>query len=124
MSLEAIERFRRDDLVGHRPTWKTGALGGARAFYTEQCTARRSDKWSGIRTYCSEKAQTRYGVAALRALEILGLDDSVDITGIRSRYKELVKQLHPDFNSGDRSNEGRLREIIRAYNYLKSIRPG
>jgi curved DNA-binding protein CbpA len=34
----------------------------------------------------------------------------------------LVKRLHPDANAGDRSNENRLQEIIRAYKYLKSIR--
>jgi DnaJ-class molecular chaperone len=31
-----------------------------------------------------------------------------------------VKRHHPDANGGDRSFEDRLREIIVAYNYLKS----
>ena len=124
MSLEAIERFRRDDLVGHRPTWTMGAFREARTFFAQQCTPCHSDRGPRIRSYCGEKAQARYGVAALRALELLGLDDSVDMAVIRTRYKELVKRLHPDSNSGDRSNEDRLREIIRAYNYLKSIKPG
>jgi curved DNA-binding protein CbpA len=31
-----------------------------------------------------------------------------------------VKRHHPDANGGDRSFEDRLREIIQAYNYLKS----
>ena len=33
----------------------------------------------------------------------------------------LVFFVHPDANGGDRSSEDRLREIIQAYNYLKSI---
>ena len=37
------------------------------------------------------------------------------------RFKALVKRHHPDANGGDRSSEDRLREIIQAYNYLKSI---
>ena len=41
---------------------------------------------------------------------------------IKSRYKDLVKRLHPDANGGDRSSEDKLREIIRAYKYLKSVR--
>ncbi len=41
---------------------------------------------------------------------------------IRSRYKDMVKRLHPDANGGDRSLEDKLREIIRAYNYLKSVK--
>jgi DnaJ-class molecular chaperone len=40
---------------------------------------------------------------------------------VKSRYKELVKRLHPDANGGDRSREERLQEIIKAYGYLKSV---
>ena len=40
---------------------------------------------------------------------------------IKARFKALVKRHHPDANGGDRSSEDRLREIIRAYNYLKSV---
>jgi curved DNA-binding protein CbpA len=32
----------------------------------------------------------------------------------------LVKRHHPDANGGDRASEAQLREIIAAYNYLKS----
>jgi curved DNA-binding protein CbpA len=41
---------------------------------------------------------------------------------IKARYKDLVKRLHPDANGGDRSNEDRLREIINAYNVLRTFR--
>ena len=34
--------------------------------------------------------------------------------------KELVKRFHPDANGGDRSREGRLQEILKAYQTLKS----
>jgi curved DNA-binding protein CbpA len=37
------------------------------------------------------------------------------------RFKVLVKRHHPDANGGDRSSEDRLRAIIEAYNYLKSV---
>ena len=30
------------------------------------------------------------------------------------------KRCHPDANGGDRGSEDKLREIIEAYNYLKS----
>ncbi len=58
----------------------------------------------------------------MKALDQLGLDDSVDMAAIKARYKDLVKRLHPDANAGDRSNEDKLREIIRAYNYLRSVK--
>ena len=38
----------------------------------------------------------------------------------KARFKVLVKRHHPDANGGDRTSEDRLREIIQAYNYLKS----
>ena len=47
---------------------------------------------------------------------------SVDMAAIKARYKDLVKRLHPDANAGDRSNEDKLREIIRAYNVLRSVK--
>ena len=34
-----------------------------------------------------------------------------------------MKQHHPDANGGDRSTEDRLIEIIKAYNYLKTVVP-
>jgi DnaJ-class molecular chaperone len=39
---------------------------------------------------------------------------------IKAKFKELVKRHHPDVNGGDRGSEDKLREIIQAYNYLKS----
>ena len=53
----------------------------------------------------------------LMTAEIFGLMTAE----IKVRFKELVKRHHPDANGGDRSSEERLREIIQAYNYLKSV---
>ncbi len=64
----------------------------------------------------------RYGLAAMKALATLGLDDTADAEKIKTRYKEWVKRLHPDANSGDRSMEDKLREIIQAYNYLRTAK--
>ena len=58
------------------------------------------------------------------ALELLARTCTVDANAtdasIKAKYKELVKRLHPDANGGDRSSEEKLREIIQAYNFLKS----
>jgi DnaJ-class molecular chaperone len=60
--------------------------------------------------------------AERKAFDTLGLE--IDAAGpeIKARFKELVKRHHPDVNGGDRSLEDRLREIIQAYNYLKSAK--
>ena len=66
--------------------------------------------------------EPRVGPVAKRAFEALGLEDNAEPAAIKARYKQLVKQLHPDANGGDRSLEGRLQEIIKAYNALKAAK--
>ena len=41
---------------------------------------------------------------------------------VKARYKDMVKRHHPDANGGARSSEDKLREIIRAYNFLKTVK--
>ena len=59
--------------------------------------------------------------AERKAFDALGLEVDATTAEIKARFKELVKRHHPDANGGDRSTEDSLREIIQAYNYLKSI---
>ena len=58
--------------------------------------------------------------AARKALDELSLEVTATREEIKARFKDLVKKHHPDVNGGDRSSEDKLREIIVAYNYLKS----
>ena len=58
--------------------------------------------------------------AQRRALDALGLEADAKRADIKTRFKVLVKRHHPDANGGDRGSEDRLRDIIQAYNYLKS----
>jgi preprotein translocase subunit Sec63 len=60
--------------------------------------------------------------AERKAFEALGLDTGAESVEIKARFKELVKRHHPDANGGDRVFEEKLREIITAYNYLKSVK--
>jgi hypothetical protein len=128
MSVEAMADYQREALVGHRPTWSMGVKRGGKKFREESDDPPRPGKAqevspAGARRYSYDTPRKpRYGLAALRALDQLGLDDTVDMVVIKARYKDLVKRLHPDANAGDRSNEDKLREIIRAYNYLRSVK--
>ena len=53
---------------------------------------------------------------------MLGLEVGAEAVDIKARFKDLVKRHHPDANGGDRVYEDKLREIIQAYNYLKSVK--
>ena len=68
------------------------------------------------------KAETRKVFNAERkALQVMGLGSDATLETVKAKYKALVKQHHPDANGGDRSTEDRLIEIIKAYNYLKTV---
>jgi DnaJ-class molecular chaperone len=58
--------------------------------------------------------------AARKALHALNLEEDASRTEIKARFKMLVKRHHPDANGGSTVSEDKLREIIAAYNYLKS----
>ncbi len=129
MTPEAVARYQRDAAVGHRPTWAMGQMEGAPAWHgPSDDPSRFTDplgmfgQRAGASKPAAEPAKPRQGIAAKKALDQLGLDETADADTIRSRYKNMVKRLHPDANGGDRSLEDKLREIIRAYNYLKSVK--
>ena len=68
------------------------------------------------------KPETRKVMNAERkALQVMGLGPDATLETVKAKYKALVKQHHPDANGGDRSTEDRLIEIIKAYNYLKTV---
>jgi hypothetical protein len=118
MTDEAVAKYQKDATIGHRPTWTMGANRGAR---TERYTF-TDTIGPYARPGFTARREPRYGPLVMKALDELGLDDTADAGKIKARYKELVKKWHPDANGGDRSCEDKLREIIRAYNYLRSAK--
>lgn len=62
---------------------------------------------------------SRFTKGEQRALSVLGLGDDADRHSVRQRYSTLVRRYHPDKNGGDRSHEGRLGEVIEAYQLLR-----
>lgn len=132
MSEDAIAKYQKEALTGHRPTWKMGSLGGKRLAKRGQ--AEFGPGWEAFDPFAlfGEAGARRAGHARAapegrkifnaqrRALDVLGLEADAKRADIKARFKALVKRHHPDANGGDRGSEARLREIIQAYNYLKS----
>jgi len=50
--------------------------------------------------------------------EILGVPEDASVDEIKKRYRELVKQYHPDLNKGDEEAAKRMAEINEAYQVL------
>ncbi len=74
-------------------------------------------------------SKTRHTVSRLRlskteqrASEILDLDVNFNKSDARKRYRILVKDLHPDMNNGNRSDEDRLKEVVWAWDQIKRSR--
>lgn len=55
-----------------------------------------------------------------KALEILDAGDTQTKGEIRKLYKALVKDLHPDMNGGRRDDEGRLAEVVWAWEQISA----
>ncbi len=54
-----------------------------------------------------------------KALHILDARDHWSMDAIRKQYKQLVKDLHPDMNGGDRTEEDRLQEVVWAWEQIR-----
>lgn len=125
-----VARFQKEALTGHRPTWRMGGNGAGKA------AAEFADVRSGSATYYrrvrdpfgffSERKEEpqqprvrKLRTLETRALDTLGLDANATAEDIRTRYKLLVKQHHPDANGGDRASEARFSAVLEAYRLLR-----
>lgn len=126
MSADDVSKYQKDAITGHRPTWKmgTGSMPGGMEFNATDPLNLFREFNSGAGWRRAERVEPARTVrnAERKALNVLGLDAGVEGAEIKSRFKELVKRHHPDANGGDRACEDKLREIITAYNYLKSVK--
>jgi hypothetical protein len=61
----------------------------------------------------------RFSKPERRALSVLGLGEDADRHQLRQRYSGLVRRYHPDKNGGDRAHEGKLGEVVEAYQLLR-----
>ena len=134
MNADAVARYQKDAMTGHRPTWRMGANTSARKVTGSAADFDgAADPFSMFgelngrggsrpRPEADRKRETRKVFNAERkALQVMGLEADSTLTVVKAKYKALVKQHHPDANGGDRSTEDRLIEIIKAYNYLKTV---
>lgn len=132
MPADAVARYQKDALTGHRPTWQMGTKGNSKEAELEgsndpfamlnEMNGRGGVRGGRKASTEPPKAENRKIFNAERkALQVMGLGPDATLESVKAQYKALVKQHHPDANGGDRSTEDRLIEIIKAYNYLKTV---
>lgn len=134
LSDEQIAKFQKDALTGERPTWQTstGSTGAKPRPAADFARIRSgsagalhrmgADFISAARRPAKNAPPPRRRLKTLeaKAFITLGLEQSADKDAIKTQYKALVKMHHPDSNGGNRSSEERFREVLQAYNLLKS----
>ncbi|GLQ34853.1 molecular chaperone DnaJ [Amylibacter marinus] len=55
-----------------------------------------------------------------KAIDILEAKDTWTKAELRKKYKALIKELHPDLNGGDRSQEEFLQKVVWAWDQVKN----
>jgi len=128
----------RSDRVWDRPTWSLGK--GPRAYIGAQPHA-EGKAWErfGFRDpfeVLGDSATLNPGGASndnrprrrmtreeQRAMDALGLPHQVETRSeVRARYRELIKDLHPDMNGGHNPHPERLARVIKAWQILRESR--
>lgn len=135
MTEEEYQSFNASASHGHRPTWNfaTGAGGGraagrqGRTWQAAAGGATWHDPFATFRQRRAEAGRTAASGEATpapvrQALADMGLKEDADKSAVRMAYRDLVRRFHPDANGGDRSAEGRLQIVVKAYKVLKTAR--
>ena len=113
MNETEIEAQRRRDTVWQRPSWPFGSQAHR---LEAEARARLEDEF-GFEQHSQGTGQRRDKDE--QALAVLNLSRPVTFPEVKTRYKQLVKQLHPDANGGDPDAEERLKLVTQAYATLK-----
>lgn len=106
--------FRADAGVDGVPRWADfadplEAIGARAETISRRTRARHHGSASG----------DRFNAREHEALGTMGLGPQTDRAALRRRYAELVRRYHPDRNGGDRRHEGRLGQVVEAYQLLR-----
>jgi DnaJ domain len=115
--------FRKEAQTGHRPTWKRGQgaapnVGGARRTAKEIVDPLHILLKEKITSNAKHGRNLRRN--EIEALQTLSLPEDATPGEVKSKYKSLVKRLHPDANNGSRANEATLNAVIKAYDTLRA----
>jgi DnaJ-domain-containing protein 1 len=116
MTPDQIEAEIRRDSTWQRPTWRFGQAPG-RVHQRFRDPFGFADGEAGPDRPRRPTAHTPEQEAALAVFD---LAEPVPLDALKRRYKDLVKQHHPDANGGSKDAEERLKAITAAYATLRA----
>ncbi|MEP3345654.1 MAG: J domain-containing protein [Litoreibacter sp.] len=122
---EEMERQMSADKVWERPTkplkkgeeqraWSRLGVDDPMAVLGENATRNPGRNPSG--------AGRKLPAMERKALEILEGTVHMSKPDLRKKYKALIKELHPDMNGGNRTDEEQLQQVVWAWDQLKDSR--
>jgi hypothetical protein len=128
LSDSEVSKFQKDSLTGNRPTWKMGtakpeSTASAPVFSDLKSGSARSMRMRDPNWQADRRAVQlvrKLKPLEAKAMSTLGLKQNATADDIKAQYKALVKKHHPDANGGDRASEERFREVVQAYQLLKT----
>jgi len=126
MSDEDISEWQVGARHGHRPTWDVRKNTGERAKARKKAVPGQADFSDSYNIFGvgkeapAEAPRRRLSKLQIKALNDLGLDEFSGPKMVRERSTQLVKQLHPDANGGDRTTEASFQRVVKAYKVLKT----
>jgi hypothetical protein len=121
MSPGEIEAQLRADTAWQRPTWPLGRLGSKldADMLHDPLHVLNAGRRAGAEAEQRARATAEAPTDLREPLATLGLAWPLTLDVLKSRYKQLAKQHHPDANNGDRAAEERLKTINLAYSMLR-----
>ncbi|MEM7669269.1 MAG: J domain-containing protein [Pseudomonadota bacterium] len=135
-SEDEIDAQVRADQTWERPTWKLGRRPGQDPDGHPHKEGQAWARW-GFKDpmeVLGDAATINAGAEGVvhkrrmtgeeeKAMEVLGIDeDERSRAGVRARYRDLIRDLHPDMNGGESSDPERLSHVLRAWDILKRSR--
>lgn len=127
--------------VWERPTWKLGTGPSATATLNFMQNHADGEAWKRFgmadpldvlgaaatinpaRPEGEARPRRRLTREEQKAMDTLGLPHQVETRGeVRRRYRELVKELHPDMNGGQNPEPSRLDRVLKAWKILRKSR--
>ena len=109
----ALEAEIRRATTWERPSWKFATGKPAEEVFDDPMGIFNFDSREGTRDGRQLSPEER------RAWKTLRMAPVADLEQVKTRYKQLAKENHPDINGGDAGAEERLKEINLAYDLIR-----